>query len=262
MDTYAPAAVLINRKHECLYSLGPTDRYLQVASGAPVARSARHGASGHAYQAAVGDPAGQPGERASRRRRRPDERRRPLRIRSTSTFSRSRTRARSCCWSASSTRRRTTAERDHPAAPGDGSRVADARAGARGHQNGTAGRHPQPGDVERRPEGDQRRGAVHQRGISIHQRGAADVQGGAAVAQRGADRPQQPAPGNAGAAAHDVQRSAEHPLQHRCRDDLPRPRPQHPLLHAGHQVAVQRHSRRRRAAARRPQLAGRRRRPC
>jgi two-component system CheB/CheR fusion protein len=35
MDAYAPAAVLINRKHECLYCLGPTDRYLHVASGHP-----------------------------------------------------------------------------------------------------------------------------------------------------------------------------------------------------------------------------------
>jgi two-component system, chemotaxis family, CheB/CheR fusion protein len=35
METYAPAAVLINRKHECLYSLGPTDRYLRVVPGHP-----------------------------------------------------------------------------------------------------------------------------------------------------------------------------------------------------------------------------------
>ncbi len=34
-DAYAPAAVLINRKHECLFSLGPTDRYLHVAPGHP-----------------------------------------------------------------------------------------------------------------------------------------------------------------------------------------------------------------------------------
>ncbi len=34
-ETYAPAAVLINRKHECLYSLGPTDRYLRMAPGHP-----------------------------------------------------------------------------------------------------------------------------------------------------------------------------------------------------------------------------------
>ena len=34
-ETYAPAAVLINRKHECLYYLGPTDRYLRVAPGHP-----------------------------------------------------------------------------------------------------------------------------------------------------------------------------------------------------------------------------------
>ncbi len=35
MEAYAPAAVLINRKHECLYSLGPTERYLRVAPGHP-----------------------------------------------------------------------------------------------------------------------------------------------------------------------------------------------------------------------------------
>lgn len=35
MEAYAPAAVLINRKNECLYSLGPTDRYLRVAPGQP-----------------------------------------------------------------------------------------------------------------------------------------------------------------------------------------------------------------------------------
>ena len=34
-EAYAPAAVLINRKCECLYSLGPTDRYLRVPSGHP-----------------------------------------------------------------------------------------------------------------------------------------------------------------------------------------------------------------------------------
>jgi two-component system CheB/CheR fusion protein len=35
MEHYAPAAVLINRKQECLYSLGPTDRYLRVPPGHP-----------------------------------------------------------------------------------------------------------------------------------------------------------------------------------------------------------------------------------
>lgn len=34
VDNYAPAAVLINRKHECLYSLGATDRFMRVAPGA------------------------------------------------------------------------------------------------------------------------------------------------------------------------------------------------------------------------------------
>jgi two-component system CheB/CheR fusion protein len=35
-EAYAPAAVLINRKHECLYYLGPTDSYLKVAPGQPI----------------------------------------------------------------------------------------------------------------------------------------------------------------------------------------------------------------------------------
>ena len=33
LDAYAPAAILLNARHECLYALGPVDRYLQVASG-------------------------------------------------------------------------------------------------------------------------------------------------------------------------------------------------------------------------------------
>ena len=36
MDAYAPAAVLINRKYECLHYLGPTDRYPKVATGRPM----------------------------------------------------------------------------------------------------------------------------------------------------------------------------------------------------------------------------------
>ncbi len=34
-EAYAPAAVLINRKHECLFSSGPTEDYLRLAAGAP-----------------------------------------------------------------------------------------------------------------------------------------------------------------------------------------------------------------------------------
>ena len=33
IDTHAPAAILVNRKLECLFSLGPVDRYLRVAPG-------------------------------------------------------------------------------------------------------------------------------------------------------------------------------------------------------------------------------------
>jgi two-component system CheB/CheR fusion protein len=35
LESHAPAAVLIDRAGKCLYSLGPTDRYLRVASGYP-----------------------------------------------------------------------------------------------------------------------------------------------------------------------------------------------------------------------------------
>ncbi|MEA2740266.1 MAG: two-component system, chemotaxis family, CheB/CheR fusion protein [Acetobacteraceae bacterium] len=35
IEAYAPAAVLVNRRNEWLYSLGPTDRYLRVVPGAP-----------------------------------------------------------------------------------------------------------------------------------------------------------------------------------------------------------------------------------
>lgn len=35
MEAFAPAAVLVNRNHECLYTLGPTDRYLRVPAGQP-----------------------------------------------------------------------------------------------------------------------------------------------------------------------------------------------------------------------------------
>lgn len=35
MNSFAPAAVLIDAKHECLHSVGPTERYLRVPPGAP-----------------------------------------------------------------------------------------------------------------------------------------------------------------------------------------------------------------------------------
>jgi two-component system, chemotaxis family, CheB/CheR fusion protein len=35
LDAYAPATVLVNGKNECVFLLGPTDRYLRVAPGSP-----------------------------------------------------------------------------------------------------------------------------------------------------------------------------------------------------------------------------------
>jgi len=96
IDTYAPAAVLINRSHECLYSLGPTDRYLHVPAGNPThdlfamarpdlrtkLRSAIQRA-GHEKSRIVVPG----GDRATATRR----------FRSTSTFSRFRAVAKTCC---------------------------------------------------------------------------------------------------------------------------------------------------------------------
>ncbi len=36
IDAFAPAAILINRKGECLHFMGPTDRYLRIAPGRPI----------------------------------------------------------------------------------------------------------------------------------------------------------------------------------------------------------------------------------
>ncbi|MDE2463440.1 MAG: response regulator, partial [Alphaproteobacteria bacterium] len=36
IEAYAPAVVLINRKYECLYCLGPTDKYLKIPPGHPI----------------------------------------------------------------------------------------------------------------------------------------------------------------------------------------------------------------------------------
>jgi two-component system CheB/CheR fusion protein len=35
LETYSPAAILINKRHECLFLFGPTDRYLRIAPGPP-----------------------------------------------------------------------------------------------------------------------------------------------------------------------------------------------------------------------------------
>ena len=35
LETYAPATVMVNRKYQGLYFVGPTDRYLRVATGEP-----------------------------------------------------------------------------------------------------------------------------------------------------------------------------------------------------------------------------------
>ena len=63
MQGFAPAAVLLNRRNECLYSVGPIDRFLRVAAGDPtsdVLAMARHNMQGRlraALQRAIADNA-------------------------------------------------------------------------------------------------------------------------------------------------------------------------------------------------------------
>ena len=143
METYAPAAVLINRKHECLFSLGPTDRYLRVAPGHPDARSARHGAPGLAHQAQVGDPAGR------RRRTRAivvaggrmnhDGEPRLVQHRRTAGPERRRGAAADLLHRRAEARAADTAARPRR---GDVPRVAELEQELEATQNGAAGRHP------------------------------------------------------------------------------------------------------------------------
>ena len=125
METYAPAAVLINRKHECLYSLGPTDRYLRVAPGHPThdllamahqdmrtkLRSAIQQASQENARIVVAGRTDDPGWRGA--------------VRSASMCSRFRATARSCCWSASLTSRPQPERKPAGAVAADVPRVAE-----------------------------------------------------------------------------------------------------------------------------------------
>ncbi len=143
METYAPAAVLINRQHECLFFLGPTDRYLRVAQGQPThdllamvrpdmrtkLRSAIQQVSQQNARVVVSG--------------RPDETTMASRSRSASTCGRFRAEVR-ICWSFASLKSRSTSR--NQAARHAARRFADrrARTGTRSHKNGTSGRHPEP----------------------------------------------------------------------------------------------------------------------
>ena len=75
LDAYGPAAVLINRKLECLHFQGPDRSLSQGRIGPPGPRFDRNGARGRAYEAEIGGSARAARERARRHARRPDERR-------------------------------------------------------------------------------------------------------------------------------------------------------------------------------------------
>ena len=232
-----------------------TDRPLFAGGrGRAQPRSARHGARGAAQQAQGGDPAGEPGARADDRHaaRRSSDGGNARRGHASRSI-RCRARARSCCWSASSTNPNASRGRaDSVEPPDDLSRIAELE------RELDATRKELQSAIHDLEIANEEQKAINEeamsveRGVPVDQRGAGDLEGGAAVAQRRAHRAQQPASGNARTAAQHVQRSAEHPGQLRRRDAVPRQRAQHPLLHAGGEVAVPRHRHRHRPAARRP----------
>ncbi len=261
LDAYAPPSALINERHEVLYYLGETDRYLRVTPGQPSRDLLLMAREGLRSKLRIALRAGGAAEAARRRRRADDAGRRHDRgehLRPADPGRRRDAVPRQLRRSAAGAApvRRDGAECRRPV-PAVGS-----RARTREHPLRTGERRPRAGAVERRATRHQRGGAVGQRGVAGHQRGADDLEGGAAVPQRGAGRPQQPASGGARRPARRRQRPAEHPVQRRRGDAVPGQRPQHPVLHAGGQGAFPDHRHRHRPAARRPDAAHPRRHPA
>ncbi len=161
--------------------------------------------------------------------------------------------ARICCWSASSTNPSASRGRPDAVEPAaDLSRIAELE------RELDATRKELQSAIHELEIANEEQKAINEeamsveRGVPVDQRGADDLAGGAAVAQRRAHRAQQSASGDARTPAQYIQRPAEHPGQLRRCDPVPGQRAQHPLLHAGGQIAVPRHRHRHRPAARRP----------
>ena len=221
METWAPAAVLVNRKNECLYALGPTDRYLRVPPGRPthdllaLARKDLRGKLRSAIQQA-----------------------RQANARIVTAGERTDTNGEETSFSIAvqpvlhegepllficfADERKPARRRHRPGGAGDDPQIAALE------QELAATRTELQGAIHNLETASEEQKAINEEALSVNeeypvdQRGAADLEGRTAVAERGADRPQQPASGNAGAAAHDLERPAERPVQHRCRDDFPR----------------------------------------
>ena len=181
LDAHSPAAVLINRTLECLFSQGPTDRYLKVATGRSsldVIAMAREGVQTKLRSAIQGA------------------------LRTQARFASSAGRIDGEAGPVSFTVVAEPASNggeklllvcfvEAPAAPvaahvpgsaADAIRVTELNA-ILGDKGRTAKRCPQYGNQQRRSDGDQRRGAFGQRGISVHERGVDVLQGGIAIAQ-------------------------------------------------------------------------------
>ncbi len=235
LEELGAVAVLVNRKYEILYFLGPTSRYLEQPTGEPTRdlmmqareglrtklRAAVHRATRDNEAVVLTDvrvkrngdyhpiivtvkpvPASALAQVAGRRIA-PDRLPGPARTRAL--------------------------------APGPHLRgVAGSAPGERaaGHQGGPANHRRGNGKLQRGTQGLQRRSHVDERGTPVGQRGDGDLQGGAAIAQRGADHGQQPAAGKGPGTGDDQQRHGQPARLHRGRHGLPGSGVPHQAVHA------------------------------
>ena len=259
LEAYGPAAVLINRKLECLYYHGPVDRYLKVVSGRPVndviamAREGVRAKLRSAVQRALHENARVviPGGRTKGEA-------------GASSFSivvmpapREREDLLLVCF----------VEEPEPQVAGGSIAPADVPRVVELERELEATKSELQNTIRNLELSSEEQMAVNEEALSVNEeyqvdeRGAARLQGGTSIAQRGADRTQQPVAGNARAAADDRGRSAERPLQHQSRNDFPRHALQHPVLHTCDESALQCDSERCGPPAHGSQVARRRRRP-
>ena len=180
METYAPAAVLINRKHECLYSLGPTDRYLRVVPGRPLhdllamARQGMRTKLRSAIQRAIAE------KDAHRRSRRTDQRGLPIlgsfsiAVRPVSSEGEE---LLLVCFVDDPKVGTTGANGRQRDVPG----VAELEQELEVTRSELAGRDPQPGDFRAKNRRRSTKKPYRSGGIPIDERGAADVEGRVAV---------------------------------------------------------------------------------
>ena len=230
LERFAPAAAIIDRRRQLLYSHGPVDRYLTVAPGessldfVEMAREGLRTRLRTAVTKAV--ETGRPVTFTARVKR--GETSVPVRVALgplrlphetdgllLATFEDVKP-------AAAAARRARRGRRQRPAVGGR----------AAGHARRTPEHDRATGRLQRGAEGQQRRNDRRQRRAAVRQRGAGNLQGRAAIAQRGAQHRQQPLAGEGGRVGAQQQRPGELPDQLEHRHRVPGPRAQGPALHA------------------------------